>query len=80
MSNRGRYAWVMKTNARRINYVGKIARVRSCFDGYPLPEGLPDGSNVRIVGFDIGHFDVEYKGRRFTISMACVENLHQLWN
>ena len=80
MSNPGRYASFMKSNVRRINYIGKVARVRSSFDGYELPEGLPSGSNVRIVGFDIGHFDVEYKGRRFKISMACVENLHQLWN
>jgi hypothetical protein len=70
----------MKNTKRRINYVGKVARVRSDYDGHPLPEGLPEGATVRIVSFDIGHFDVEYKGRRFKISMVCVENLHQLWN
>ena len=66
--------------SRRINYVGKVAKVRSDFDSVPLPEGLPEGASVRIVGFDIGHFDVEHQGRRFRISMACVENLHRLWN
>ena len=65
---------------RRINYVGKVAKVRSAFDGCQLPEGLPEGCVVKIVGFDIGHFDVEHRGRRFKISMTCVENLHQLWN
>ena len=70
----------MKMNRRRINYVGKTAKVRSVFDGYQLPEGLPEGSTVKITGFDIGNFEVEYKGRTFRISMACVENLHQLWN
>lgn len=65
---------------KRINYVGKVAVVRSSFDGYELPDGLPEGSTVRIIGFDIGHFTVEFESRAFTIPMACVENLHLLWN
>ena len=69
-----------KLNRKRINYLGKMAKVRSGFGDAPLPEGLPQGATVRIVGFDIGRFDVEYRGRRFMIPMACVENLHQLWN
>ena len=70
----------MKTNRRRINYIGKLAKVRSVFGGYPLPDGLPEGARVKIVGFDIGHFEVEHDGRKFKISMMCVENLHQMWN
>ena len=70
----------MKNSKTRINYVGKVAKVRSAFDGCQLPEVLPEGSAVKIVGFDIGHFDVEHKGRKFKISMMCVENLHQLWS
>ena len=70
----------MKNNRRKINYVGKLAKVRSAFDGYRLPQGLPEGAVVKIVGFTSGHFDVEHRGKRFNISMACVENLHQLWN
>jgi len=73
------YAVRMK-NRKRINYVGKVARVRSCFEGQELPEGLPEGSAVRIVGFNIGHFEVEHDGQTFKIPMVCVENLHQLWN
>ena len=80
MSNCWGQTPVMKNSQARINYVGKIARVRSNFDGSRLPEGLPEGSAVKIVGFEIGHFDVEHKGRTFRISMACVENLHQMWN
>jgi hypothetical protein len=71
---------LMKNLQGRINYVGKVAKVRSNFDGSRLPEGLPEGSAVKIVGFEIGHFDVMHKGRKFRISMACVENLHQMWN
>ncbi|MBC8095674.1 MAG: hypothetical protein H7Y43_07665 [Akkermansiaceae bacterium] len=67
-------------NKKRINYVGKVAKVRSGFDGYELPEGLPEGSTVRIVSFDIGHFEVEHEGQTYKISMTCVANLHQLWN
>ena len=70
----------MKITGRRINYVGKLARIRSAFGGYQLPEGLPEGITVKIVGFDIGCFDVEYQGRTYRVPMVCVENLHQLWN
>lgn len=80
MSHTSRYAGFMNKTRKRINYIGKIARVRSTFDGYELPDGLPEGANVKIVGFDIGHFDVEHRGRKFKIPMVCVENLHQLWN
>ena len=70
----------MKNTKRKINYVGKVAKVRSAFEDQQLPEGLPEGSAVKIVGFDTGHFDVEHKGQKFKIAMTCVENLHQLWN
>ena len=80
MSQRSCQTPLMKNSRRRINYVGKVAKVRSDSDSDPLPEGLPEGAAVRIVGFDLGHFDVEYKGRRLRISMACVQNLHRLWN
>ncbi len=80
MSQRRCHAPWMNTKRRRINYVGKMAKIRSGVGGYELPEGLPEGSTVRIVGFDIGHFEVEHEGRTYTISMACVENLHRLWN
>lgn len=70
----------MKNSRKRIDYIGKFARVRSSFEDSQLPDGLPEGATVKIVGFDIGHFDVEHRGRKFKISMSCVENLHQLWN
>ena len=57
-----------------------MATVRSDYDGHPLPPGLPEGAQVRIVGFDIGRFEVEHRGQTFKISMTCVENLHQLWS
>jgi hypothetical protein len=69
----------MKSTKRKVNYIGKKATVRSCFGGYSLPEDLPEGASVEIIGFDIGHFDVRYDSREFRIPMACVENLHLLW-
>lgn len=71
---------LMQNSQRKINYIGKLAKIRGSFGEPSLPAGLPEGSTVRIVGFDSGHFDVLHKGRRYKISMACVENLHQLWN
>ena len=80
MSQRRSHTPPMKNSFGRINYVGKVAKVRSSFEGSRLPAGLPEGAAVKIVGFEPGHFDVEHKGRKFKISMACVENLHQMWN
>lgn len=70
----------MKVTQQRINYIGKMARVRSSYGGEQLPEGLPEGATVRIVAFAIGNFEVEHEGRVFNVPMVCVENLHQLWN
>ena len=70
----------MKIKNQRINYIGKLARVRSNFDGAVLPEGLPEGAMVRIVAFEVGQFEVEHEGRTFKVPMICVQNLHQLWN
>ena len=65
---------------KRVNYIGKMARVRSCFEGEALPAGLPEGAIVRIVSFETGWFEVEYGKQHFRLPMICVENLHQLWN
>jgi hypothetical protein len=70
----------MNKSQSRINYIGKVATVRSSFGDEQLPAGLPEGAMVKITGFDIGFFEVEFQGRRFRISMVCVENLHELWN
>jgi hypothetical protein len=70
----------MRIKNKRVNYIGRMARVRSSFDGEALPDGLPEGATVRIVGFEIGRFGVEHQGRMFKIPMICVENLHQLWS
>jgi len=69
----------MNITRRKINYVGKFARVRSCFGGQPLPPNLPEGALVKIIGFDIGNFNIEFQGNTFRIPMSCVENLHLLW-
>jgi hypothetical protein len=71
--------WVMNKLQSKVNYIGKVARVRSCFGGYHLPAGLPEGALVKIMSFDFGYFDVDYKGQTFRIPMVAVENLHQLW-
>ncbi|HHY86042.1 MAG TPA: hypothetical protein GYA07_11015 [Verrucomicrobia bacterium] len=69
----------MKITKKKVNYIGKKATVRSCFGGYSLPDGLPEGATVEIVGFDIGCFDVRFGRKTFRVPMACVENLHLLW-
>jgi len=54
--------------------IGDIVKVKHCVGGYRLPDGLPEGASVKVVSADIGARDVEFEGRRFRISMSCVDN------
>lgn len=55
----------MNVITRPHRYVGKLAKVRSLFGGYSLPQGVPENVMVRIVDFEIGHFTVEFEGHKF---------------
>jgi len=68
----GQDVWMM---CRKKNYeVGDAVTVNSCAGGYPLPPGLPEGAEVRVVWKDIGYDFVEFQGREYTVFMACVES------
>ena len=41
---------------------------------YSLPDGLPDGATVKVVGEDIGSNDGEYNARVFHVSSVLVES------
>ena len=49
--------------------VGDIVKVRSVHGGYPLPEGLPEGVEVRVVAFDHAYRRVEWQGQEFRVYM-----------
>jgi len=49
-----------------------MASVKSVFGGYALPDGLPEGSIVKIRGFDCGRYDVEFDRKVFNVSQVCV--------
>lgn len=64
----------MRQQSRRIIYIGRTVTVKHCHGGYRLPDGLPEFATVKIVAQDIGYFDVEFEGKRFSIAMACVNH------
>jgi hypothetical protein len=68
----------MYRTGRKINYVGKLVRVKHCQGGYSLPDDLPEGVLVEIIGFDIGQFYVVYHNEVFVVPMACACNLDKL--
>lgn len=39
---------------------------------YPLPDGLPEGAEVKVVEMESGSRVVEYQGKRFRVSMTNV--------
>jgi hypothetical protein len=41
---------------------------------YSLPDGLPNGATVKVVGKVYGYDDVEYQGKIFRVSMVLVES------
>jgi hypothetical protein len=65
----------MHARTRKPRYIGKIVVLRSCFGGYALPPQIPELATVKITGFSIGHFNVEYAGNSYVVPMACVQDL-----
>lgn len=47
--------------------IGDIVPVRSLPGGYPLPEGLPEGTKVRVIAFDHAYRVVEWQGQEFHV-------------
>ena len=52
--------------------VGQVVRVHHCERAYNLPEGLEPGTTVKLLKWDAGWWTVEADGRRWDVSMTCV--------
>jgi hypothetical protein len=57
-----------------LNYkVGDVVRVHHCYGEYMLPQGLPDGAEVWVVGFVQALRLVEWDGELFEVHMTNIE-------
>ena len=70
------YHWVqtvgMKVN-RLLEYeVGDVVEVKPVAGGYPLPGGLPEGAQVRVIRLQPGWCAVERDGREWEVFSGCV--------
>ena len=54
------------------DHFGQRVPVHHCQGAYRLPDGLPDGVEVTLVGFDIGYWTVSYNDKLYRVAMACV--------
>ena len=54
--------------------VGSKVRIRNVHGGYRLPDGLPEGVRVAVVAKAIGVRTVEWEGKWFEVSMACIDS------
>jgi hypothetical protein len=54
--------------------IGDSVKVRNCWGGYRLPIGLPEGTSVRVVAREGDRDRVEFRGRPFSVSVACIES------
>lgn len=62
----------MKLN-RLLDYeIGDVVEVKPVAGGYPLPEGLPEGAQVRVVRLKPGWCAVERDGREWEVYSGCV--------
>lgn len=62
----------MKMN-RLLDYeIGDVVEVKAVAGGYPLPEGLPAGAQVRVVWIKPGWCAVERDGREWEVFSGCV--------
>ena len=50
--------------------IGDLVRVQHRDGSYPLPEGLPDGSEVHLMGVVQTDRLVEWEGQLFVVSMS----------
>jgi hypothetical protein len=57
------------------NYqIGALVKVAPCHGGYDLPEGLPNGAEVKVVRSAIGRTFVEYLGKAFSVSPTNIDS------
>ena len=62
----------MKMN-RLLDYdIGDVVEVKPVSGGYPLPEGLPEGAQVRVIRIKPGWCAVERDGREWEVYSGCV--------
>lgn len=53
--------------------IGDLVKVKHVHGGYRLPDGLPEGAEVRVLSFEAGYREVEYHGRTFRVFMAAID-------
>jgi hypothetical protein len=62
-------------NIRERDYkIGDVVFTKHCPYAYRLPEGLPEGVRVHVLGRESGTTIVLFQGKHFRISMTCVDN------
>jgi hypothetical protein len=54
--------------------IGDSIVVKHCLGGYQLPTGLLEGVTVVVMGMEVGYSHVEFQGRQFVVSNACVDS------
>jgi len=52
--------------------VGETAETKHVWGGYILPEGVPEGAQVKILAFDREWYEVDFQGTTYRIYMACL--------
>jgi hypothetical protein len=58
---------------------GGRVKVQHCLGAYRLPGGLPEGTEVTLLKFEPGNWQVDYLGKRFTIFMTCIRGAGFYW-
>ena len=58
---------------------GDIVKIRYWTGADPIPDGLPDGISVKVVGCDNGSNDVEFEGKVFRVSKTCIDSGLEHW-
>lgn len=58
---------------RKKNYqIGDSVIVVNCWGGYRLPNEIPEGTTVKVVGREAGYAQIAFQGRQFIVSEACI--------
>jgi len=58
---------------RKKNYqIGDSVIVVNCWGGYRLPNEIPEGTTVTVIGREAGYARIVFQERQFIVSEACI--------
>lgn len=53
-------------------HIGDFVTAVNCFGGYRLPNEVPEGATVKLLGREAGYAQIGFQEKQFIVSEACI--------